>query len=248
MISEPTTLTNLQKLAFGHNLVASFDKTFIDDCMNLDRVLGISVKMKDGKTFRIRFSESKEIVPDEYNPSKTRLLTHFVVEQSYKDTLDELLQILQPVPEHTDWNLRKIKFVLGEINSWSKDPSTKVSAAIFNGKYPICSSYNGFPPGVADTEERLNNRELKYKIVQHAEANAITTCARLGIKTEGMTIATSLFPCTSCAGMIISAGIKEVITTEPTDDAKSRWAADFELATQLFEEAGVKITLVDIND
>lgn len=150
------------------------------------------------------------------------------------------------VPTQTDWDLRKIKFVLGEINTWSKDPSTKVSAAIFNGKYPICSSYNGFPPGVEDTEERLNNRPLKYKIVQHAEANAITTCARLGIKTEGMSMAVSLFPCTTCAGMIIGAGIKEVITVEPSEDAKSRWAEDFELAKQLFNEAGVKITIVDV--
>lgn len=160
--------------------------------------------------------------------------------------VNELFKEVPKAPPQTDWDLRKIKFVLGEINTWSKDPSTKVSAAIFNGKYPICSSYNGFPPGVADTEERLNNRPLKYKIVQHAEANAITTCARLGIKTEGMSMAVSLFPCTTCAGMIIGAGIKEVITVEPSEDAKSRWAEDFELAKQLFDEAGVKITIVNI--
>lgn len=244
MTPENLTLTNLQKLAFGHNLVASFDKTFINDCMNLDRVLGISVKMKDGKTFRIRFSESKEIVSDEYNPSKTRLLTHFVVEKSYKDTLDELLQILQPVPEHTDWNLRKIKFVFGEINSWSKDPSTRVSAALFNGKYQICSSYNGFTPGVKDTPERLNDRPLKYKLVQHAEANLISTCARLGIRTEGMSVVVTLFPCSRCAGQLVAAGIQEVITVEPSDELKTRWGEDFELAKDILDEGNVKITIV----
>lgn len=145
-----------------------------------------------------------------------------------------------------DWDLRKLKFVLGEINSWSKDPSTKVSAAIFNGKYPICSSYNGLPPGVEDTAERLNNRDLKYKLVQHAEANAISTCARLGIKTDGMSMAVSLFPCANCAGLIIGAGIKEIITSEPSEDIKKRWGDDFLLSKQIFEEAGVKITMVDI--
>lgn len=146
-----------------------------------------------------------------------------------------------------DWNLRKINFVKGEINSWSKDPSTKVSAAIFNGKYPVCSSYNGFPPGIADTPERLNNREIKYKIVQHAEVNAISTCARLGIKTEGMSIAVSAFPCVPCTGAIIAAGIVEIITVEPTEDLKLRWGDDFILSEQLMKEAGIKLTIVNYN-
>lgn len=165
----------------------------------------------------------------------------FMKKTKYQDATDQQNDM------SIDWNRRKLKFVLGEINSWSKDPSTKVSAAIFNGKYPICTSYNGLPPGVADTEERLNNRELKYKLIQHAEANAISTCARLGIKTEGMTMAVTLFPCTSCAGLIIGAGIKEVITSEPSEDIKKRWGDDFLLSKQIFEEAGVKITIVDTN-
>lgn len=165
-----------------------------------------------------------------------------------QETIDAVNALLSSEEStSTDWNLRKLKYVLGEINTWSKDPSTKVSAAIFKGKYPICSSYNGFPPGVEDTEERLNNRPLKYKLVQHAEANCITTCARLGIQTEGMTMAISLYPCTTCAGMIIGAGIKEIITQEPTEDAKSRWQEDFKLAEQMFNEAGVKVTMVKVD-
>lgn len=243
------TLANLQKLAFCHTLIESFNRDFIKDYtgLNSDRALGVVVNLKDGRTFRIKFIETREIVPHESKPGMTQQLTYFVVEPSYQDTLNELLQILQPLPEQTDWNLRKIKFVLGEINSWSKDPSTKVSAAIFNGKYPICSSYNGFPPGVEDTPERLNDRPLKYKIVQHAEANAISTCARLGIKTEGMSMAVSLFPCTTCAGMIISAGIKEIITVEPSDEVKSRWGEDFELSKKLLSEAGVELKFVSLD-
>lgn len=157
------------------------------------------------------------------------------------DALNELLNMTVK----TDWNKRKIKYVLGEINSWSKDPSTKVSAAIFNGKYPICASYNGFPPGVHDTVERLTDREVKYKLVQHAEANSISTCARLGIKTEGMTMAVSLFPCSSCAGMIISAGIKEVITLKPVGDILTRWEKDFQISRTLFSEAGINVIEID---
>lgn len=216
----------------------------------------LTVEMTDSREFAtylktlIQFFDGRESIdlvfkePTYHNIKENYQL---ISNEEVISKVNELFKETPKVPPQTDWDLRKIKFVLGEINTWSKDPSTKVSAAIFNGKYPICSSYNGFPPGVADTEERLNNRPLKYKIVQHAEANAITTCARLGIKTEGMSMAVSLFPCTTCAGMIIGAGIKEVITVEPSEDAKSRWAEDFELAKQLFDEAGVKITIVDID-
>lgn len=139
----------------------------------------------------------------------------------------------------TEWDIRKIAFVSGELLSWSKDPSTKVGAAIFNEKYPICSSYNGFPPGVQDLSERLNNREIKYKLTQHAEANCISTAARLGIKTHGMTMAVSTYPCSTCAGIIISAGISEIIYLEPTDDFISRWQEEINYAKLQFSEAGV---------
>lgn len=150
--------------------------------------------------------------------------------------------------EKDKWDIRKIKFVLGEINSWSKDPSTKVSAAIFKGKYPISVSYNGLPPGVNDSEDRLENRELKYKFIQHAEANAISTCARHGIQTEGAEIVTSLFPCSRCAGMIISSGIKRVVTLTPTGDILLRWGEDFEISKTMFKEAEVEVVYVDIED
>ncbi len=233
------TLKNLQALVTGNDLVQSFEVSIISDHMSPKLIMGVVVKLKDGQIFQLKFAQSAETAA--YQDAE------FVIEPEYTAILRKLLEVLQPAPKKTDWNLRKIKFVLGEINSWSKDPSTKVSAAIFNGKYPICSSYNGFPPGVEDTVERLNNRPLKYKLIQHAEANAISTCARLGIKTEGMSIAVSLFPCAACAGMIIAAGIKEVITVEPSEDAKSRWGEDFEISKTLFSEAGVKVVMVSLD-
>lgn len=148
----------------------------------------------------------------------------------------------------TNWNKRKLNFVQGEINSWSKDPSTKVSAALFDGKYQICSAYNGFPPGVEDTEERLNNRELKYKFVQHAEQNLISTCARLGIKTLGMSVAITHHPCANCAGVLVSAGISEIIVPSPTEDMLSRWSEEFKLAKKILEEGGIKLIIIGGDD
>lgn len=151
-------------------------------------------------------------------------------------------------PKGTNWDHRMLKLAAGEINTWSKDPSTKVSAVIFRGKHPVAMSYNGFPPGIADTDERLNNRELKYKFVQHAEANAISTCAKLGIATEGTTMAVTHHPCPTCAGQMISAGIAKVICQPPSPDFLSRWADDVNLAKQLFKEAGVELVIIDLED
>ena len=61
------------------------------------------------------------------------------------------------------WKKRFIQ-LSKEISTWSKDPSTKVGALIISEDRNIVSTgYNGFPRGIEDTEERLNNRELKYK-------------------------------------------------------------------------------------
>ena len=48
------------------------------------------------------------------------------------------------------------------ISNWSKDPSSKVGAVIVDSNKRIISmGYNGFPVGVADSEERLYTKEIK---------------------------------------------------------------------------------------
>lgn len=145
----------------------------------------------------------------------------------------------------TDWNLRALEFVEGEINKWSRDPSTKVSAALFKGKYQLASAYNGFPPGIDDTDERLNDRPLKYKMTNHSEENLIATCAKFGIVTDGATVAITTYPCCTCAGLMISAGIKKIVTRKPTEDFLSRWKDDIELAMSMLIEAGVEIVVIN---
>ena len=63
------------------------------------------------------------------------------------------------------------------ISKLSKDPSTKVGAVIVRPDNSIASvGYNGFPKGFPDEESYWNNRDLKYKIVTHAEENALDFC------------------------------------------------------------------------
>lgn len=131
----------------------------------------------------------------------------------------------------------------------SKDPSTKVGAVIVGpNREPISDGFNGFPRGIHDTEVRLNDREMKNRLVVHAEMNAVLNAARMGHATRGTTlylVATDGKtvwggpPCTRCTVEAIQAGIEEVVTFA-FKDVPSRWADDIAFAKILLIEAGVR--------
>jgi dCMP deaminase len=133
------------------------------------------------------------------------------------------------------WDQRFLKLAY-DVSDWSKDPSTKVGAVIARGKRFISLGYNGFPVGVEDTEERLNERELKYQLIVHGERNAIIFAERSLV---GCTLYTVPFmPCSVCAGMVIQAGITRVVA--PYSD-NPRWIESFKLTESMFREAGVTL-------
>jgi deoxycytidylate deaminase len=49
----------------------------------------------------------------------------------------------------------------------------------------------------------------------HAEMDAVTTCARLGIRISGATLFSTTFPCHNCTRHIVAAGIRRVVYIEP---------------------------------
>lgn len=126
--------------------------------------------------------------------------------------------------------------------SWSKDPSTQVGAVIVDDNNRIVSiGFNGFPQGVEDSEERLVDREIKYDIIVHAEANALMFANK---SVEGCTLYTWPFqPCSRCAGLIIQSGINRVVSVVHDDE---RWKKNFTTARQLFKEAGIILEWVDV--
>lgn len=138
--------------------------------------------------------------------------------------------------------MNPVKFMaLAEtIASFSKDPSTKVGAVIIDDDCNVLAmGFNGFPRGVKDTEERLCNKEMKYKLVVHAEANAIAASARSGRRLDGATIVvSSLYPCQNCAGLIAQSGIKRVIAPKINNE---RWVESNMVARTIFAEAGVEV-------
>jgi dCMP deaminase len=127
------------------------------------------------------------------------------------------------------------------VGTWSKDPSTQVGAAIVDSARRVVSvGYNGFPRGVEDTEERLNDRDLKYSMVVHAECNAMLFAREpLG----GCTLYTWPFaPCSACAGMIIQSGITMCVAPKNNNP---RWVESIKISQKMFTEAGVALWLLE---
>jgi dCMP deaminase len=137
------------------------------------------------------------------------------------------------------WESRMIRMAK-LISTFSKDPSTKVGAVIFNHyrKTVITTGYNGFPRKTSDKADLYEDRDHKYPRVVHAEANAIVEAAAQGVSTRDAAIAITHPPCCACAGLIIQAGITCVIFEETGDDMKR---LNGHYAMQLFEEANITI-------
>lgn len=138
------------------------------------------------------------------------------------------------------WDARFLRLAQ-VVSSWSKDPSTKVGAAIVRDDKTIVSvGYNGFPRGCDDDVALYADRPTKYMRTVHAEVNAILT-ARESV--EGCTLYVwPLHPCASCTGVIIQSGIKHVVAY--MKDEPGQWADQFKTARKMCEEAGIKITMV----
>lgn len=125
------------------------------------------------------------------------------------------------------------------ISTWSKDMSTKVGAVITRNKRLVSVGYNGFPEKVLDLTERYEDRAVKYKMIVHAERNAILFAQQSLV---GCTLYTYPFgPCSVCAGMIIQAGISRCVFPRMSEDLKKRWGPDIEMATKMFAEAGIEV-------
>lgn len=146
------------------------------------------------------------------------------------------------------WDRRFLELA-EHVSSWSKDPSTKVGAVIVDShRRVVGTGYNGFARGVKDTEARYDDRPTKYKLVVHAELNAVITA---GDRCMGGTI--YVFPafgcpplCSSCAKAVIQSGIIRVVGWVPDiDDATAaRWKEELDAAYLMCNEAGIEMTML----
>lgn len=112
----------------------------------------------------------------------------------------------------------------------------------------ISTGYNGTPHKIKNCSEggclRCKKREegkierYQYEescICVHAEQNAIVQAAYLGISTKGATAYLTLSPCSSCAKLIINAGITRVVYKSKHHDGAG---------IELLKRAGVEVELI----
>lgn len=143
-----------------------------------------------------------------------------------------------PLP--LDWQQRWAIELAEHVAKLSKDPSTQVGAVIFDPKRRIVSAgYNGFARGVYDAPERLENRDIKYKLILHAEKNAILFATT---PLDNCTIVVTHPCCAQCAAQVIQSGIKHVIWPKPEPEFFARWGEDYALSMAQFSEAAVRVT------
>lgn len=140
----------------------------------------------------------------------------------------------------TVWNNRYLDLAK-HIATWSKDPSRKIGAVAVGSKGQILAQgFNGFPRGIDDTDERLNNREEKYKYVVHAEMNVIYNASLNGVCLEGADLYVHGLPvCSECAKGIIQVGIRKVFLSVE-GDIPQIWIDSWARTRAMFEEAGVE--------
>lgn len=139
------------------------------------------------------------------------------------------------------WDIRFLEMAK-LVSTWSRDPSSKVGAVIVDQKNRVVSiGFNGLPTGLEDSDEILNNRELKYRMILHAEENAIhfsnqdlTNCT---IYTYPMA------PCIKCSSSIIQKGITRVVSVYSTNE---RWEMELEKSREMFDQIGIKVDLYEI--
>ncbi len=119
-------------------------------------------------------------------------------------------------------------------------------AVIVKDKRILATGYVGSPVGLPHCDEvghemhtvtHEDGAVSRHCIrTAHAELNAITNAARVGVPIDGSTLYCKMVPCYTCAKAIINAGIKSVIALRDYHATKETKA--------VFKKAGVKLQIL----
>ena len=162
------------------------------------------------------------------------------------DTIDTITIYDPLIPHITKWD-RRFMDMAQMISTWSKDPSSKIGAvAVNDARRILATGYNGFPRGIEDSEERLNDREQKYPRIIHAEMNVLMNALYNGVSLKDSSLYVYGLPiCSDCTKNVIQAGIKKVIVPYHTD-APQKWKDQWDNQSEpMLKEAGVQVGYID---
>ena len=114
----------------------------------------------------------------------------------------------------------------------------KVGSCLVTDNDVTILSCNGLPKQLGNVLETVEDdgslKSLSY--VVHAETNAVLKCAKEGVSVRGATIFVTLSPCSSCATMLASCGIKRVVYLEEYRDTKG---------IDILKECGIVVDKLD---
>ncbi|MGE3769741.1 MAG: hypothetical protein AB7G06_02185 [Bdellovibrionales bacterium] len=134
-----------------------------------------------------------------------------------------------------------------QIAQFSEDPSTKNCATIWTSELELVAvGINRFPEGVAQTDERMNDRAFKYPAVVHAEVSAVSAIARKGMPANlagasglgDCIMICTMFPCTNCLKTVHGAGIQLMISNQDSvqQGHLDPWGDEFRICKHMLNE------------
>ena len=147
----------------------------------------------------------------------------------------------------TKWDHRFMEMT-DTISGWAScyQKNRKMGAVIVRDKRILTTGYNGAPQGIKPCVERGECLRRKLGIPSgtraevcyavHAEQNALSQAARMGVSVYGATMYVTYSPCIICARLLINAGIVRVIYRYDYPDEFSR---------EILKEAGVELIKFD---
>lgn len=140
------------------------------------------------------------------------------------------------------WDLRFLNLAK-HISSWSKDPSSKVGAAIVRTDKTIASlGYNGLPKYMKDIDSYYEKRDEKYSRIIHAEINALIHSKE---DVTGYTLYTyPMMPCDRCIVHMSQAGITRVVSPKATEEKLLRWKDSFEKTEKYAKECNITLDII----
>lgn len=143
------------------------------------------------------------------------------------------------------WDRRFMRLAR-EVSTWSKDPAAQIGAVIIRDRRILATGYNGFPEGINDTMERLQDKEQKLPRIIHGEMNALLNALNNGTSVRDSTLYVYGLPiCADCTKSVIQAGISRIVIPY-AETARVKWFMQWvEISRPMFEEVGIQITEID---
>lgn len=136
----------------------------------------------------------------------------------------------------------------------SKDPSSKVGAAIYDTKSGgLFMGYNGFPRDVADNADWWESRDTeshsfcKYDLVIHAEVNAVNKALKAGVDLSHSELYCTHMPCPTCMKDVVI--LNQIPTVYyVTDEYRSMTPRNLWVVGRLAAETRTKIINITEDD